>query len=91
MELEKFVQGALVSIVKGVKSANTEVAREDGNPVFSIKHSGWYDDHATACVKFKAIVKANGDVLQILDESKQDQKQDACELNFNISHAYGIN
>ncbi|MBI5138352.1 MAG: hypothetical protein HZA95_00965 [Candidatus Vogelbacteria bacterium] len=88
MELEKFVQSALVSIAKGVKSANVDLAQEGGKPVFSIKHSGWYENHADACVKFKAIVSVKNEWIQVIENTKEEEPKS--ELSFNVSHAYGI-
>jgi hypothetical protein len=55
MELDEFISKTLVSIRKGLKSANGELG---GAPVYMIEPSSWYKDREDGCIKFDVAVTA---------------------------------
>ena len=89
MELDTFIKNALVSVAKGVKSANAELESGEGKPAFALKRSGWYTDHENGCIHFKLRVDPEEETIQV---SKQiDLSLDSVSrLDFRIASAYGV-
>ena len=59
MELEEFISKTLISIAKGMKSANEETKLEDGRVLFTIEPVSWYKDRTDGCIKFDVAVTAS--------------------------------
>jgi len=59
MELEEFISKTLVSIYKGVKSANKDIDNTGKSSYFNIESSSWHKDRSDGYIKFDVAVTAS--------------------------------
>ena len=98
MELEEFISKTLISITKGMKSANAETKLEDGRVLFIIEPASWHKDRTDGCIKFDVAVTASkesgikgGGGIKILSVGIDGQKetntsdQMVSRIKFNIA------